>query len=119
MSLREDYSGTCTGGFHDDMGTVFQAGVDFIGTAGSPGIAYPTLSTGLNTAATQGSTEFTISVDTSFEPDNLRLDGIHQQTYFAGILQALAAEGIYSMYVTLTLNTSLTTSTGVDFKFSL
>ena len=119
MSLREDYSGTCTGGFHDDMATVFQAGVDFVGTAGSPGSAYSSLSTALSNAAATGTKIFTVTVDTSFEVNNLRLNGIHQQTYFAGIIDAMAAEGIYSMYVGLSLNTSQTTTTSVDFNFSL
>jgi len=119
MSLREDYSGVCTGGFHDDMATVFQAGVDFVGTQASPGTAYATLSTALSNAALAGTKVFTVTVETTFEPNNLRLNGIHQQTYFAGIINALAAEGIYSMYVGLSLNTSQTTATSVDFAFSL
>ena len=119
MSLREDYSGVCTGGFHDDMATVFQAGVDFVGTAGSPGVAYATLSTAIGTAAAAGTRIFTVTVDTTFEPNSLRLNGIHQQTYFAGIIDALAHEGIYEMYVGLSLNTSQTTATSVDFNFSL
>lgn len=119
MSLREDYSGVCTGGFHDDMATVFQAGVDFVGTAGSPGAAYSDLSTALQNAAAAGTKVFTVTVETSFETSNLRLNGIHQSTYFAGIIDALSHEGIYSMYVGLNLNTSLTTTTSVDFNFSL
>lgn len=119
MSLREDYSGDCTGGFHDDMATVFQAGVDFIGTEIAPGSAYSALSTGLANAAAAGTKVFTVTVETSFEVNNLRLNGVHQQSYFAGILQALAAEGIYSMYVGLSLNTSQTTTTSIDFNFSL
>jgi len=119
MSLREDYSGTCTGGFESDMAVVFQAGVDFIGTELAPGIAYPVLSTALNASATAGIKVFTSTVDVTFEPDNLKLGGIHQDTYFAGILDALAHEGIYSMYVSLVLNTSDTLTTKIDFNFSL
>lgn len=119
MSLREDYSGVCTGGFHSDMATVYQAGVDLVGTEGSPGAAYSTIAADLNASALAGVKIFTSTVDTSFEPDNLKLAGIHQQTYFAGILDALAHEGIYSMYVTLSLNTSDTLQTKVDFNFSL
>ena len=119
MSLREDYSGVCTGGFHDDMATVQQAGVDFVGTEGSPGTAYSALSAALAASATTGTRIFTVTVATAFEPDNLRLNGIHQQTYFAGIIDALAHEGVYSMYVGLSLNTSQTTTTSVDFNFSL
>jgi len=119
MSLREEYSGVCTGGFHDDMATVFQAGVDFVGTEGSPGAAYADLSTALSNAAAAGTKTFTVTVDTSFETDNLRLNGIHQQTYFAGIIDALAHEGIYSTYVSLSLNTSQQLVTSINFNFSL
>ena len=62
---------------------------------------------------------FTVTVDTTFEPDNLRLNGVHQQTYFAGIIDALSHEGIYDMYIDLVLNTTDTLTTSVDFKFSL
>lgn len=119
MSLREDYSGVCTGGFDDDMAAVFQAGIDLVGTQASPGVAYPTLSTALNTSAAAGTKIFTSTVDTAFEPDNLKLNGVHQQTYFAGILDALAHEGIYSIYVSLALNTSDTLTTKVDFNFTM
>ena len=119
MSLREDYSGVCTGGFHDDMATVFQAGIDLVGTAGSPGTGYTQLQTALNSSAAAGIKVFTVTVETAFEPTNLRLNGVHQQTYFAGILDALAHEGIYSAYITLALNTSDTQTTSVDFQFSL
>ena len=119
MSLREDYSGDCTGGFHDDMSTVFQAGADFIGTEIAPGTAYASLSTALANAAAAGTKVFSVTVETSFEVNNLRLNGVHQQSYFAGIISALAAEGIYSMYVSLSLNTTDTLTTSVDFKFSL
>lgn len=119
MSLREDYSGVCTGGFHDDMATVHQAGIDLVGTQAVPGTGYAQLQTALNNSSAAGIRVFTVTVDTVFEPDNLRLDGIHQQTYFAGIIDALAHEGIYSMYVTLALNTTDTLVTSVDFQFSL
>lgn len=119
MSLREDYSGVCTGGFHDDMAVVFQAGVDFVGTATTPGVAYPQLQTALNNSSTAGVRVFTVTIDTTFEPDNLRLNGIHQQTYFAGIIDALSHEGIYGMYVNLKLNVSDTLVTSVDFNFIL
>jgi len=119
MSLREDYSGVCTGGFHDDMATVFQAGIDFVGTSGSPGVAYAQLQTALNNSSAAGVRVFTVTIETSFETDNLRLNGVHQETYFNGIIDALSHEGIYSTYVTLALNISDTLTTSVDFKFSL
>lgn len=119
MSLREDYSGACTGGFHDDMATVFQAGADYVGTAASPGAAYAGLSNGLAEASAKGLKLFTITESVAFEPDNLKLGGVHQQTFFAGIIDALAHEGIYSQYVGLSLNTSDTLDTKIDFTFSM
>ncbi len=117
MSLKEDYSGVCTGGFDSDMATVFQAGFDYVGTQTSPGPAYTAISTALSAAAAAGTKVLTVTTDVTFEPSNLKLNGIHQQTFFAGALDALAHEGIYSMYVSLTLNTSDTAVTKIDFNF--
>lgn len=119
MSLKEDYSGVCTGGFDSDMMTVYQAGVDYVGTLALPGIAYPQLSTALMNSAGAGIKNFTASILVTFEPDNLKLGGIHQQTYFAGIIDALTHEGIYSMYVALSLNTTNTVDLKVDFNFTM
>lgn len=204
MSLKQDYSGSCTSGFDADMALVFKAGRDLvaINTAVIPAVAAgavihqndldggitpgdvvikaivagvvgnsisitgdgietvaalaaangftvesgdstqiledgdvitlsggvdeisatsvvnATLSSGLIAAAAAGNTSFTINVLTNFEPTNLRLKGVHQQTYFAGIIHELAEQGIFSMYVSLVLNTSDTASTSVDFKFN-
>ena len=119
MSLREDYSGVCTGGFHDDMAVVFQAGVDLVGTQAIPGTGYSQLQTALNNSSAAGIKVFTVTVETAFEPTNLRLNGAHQQAYFAGIINALAYEGIYSAYISLSLNISDTLTTSIDFKFNL
>jgi len=117
MSLREDYSGVCTGGFHSDMALVHQAGIDFVGTTALPGTAFSAVQTALDTAATTGTKVFTVSVDTTFETASLVLGGLHQSTYFAGIINALDAEDIYSPYVTLALTTGA--STAVTFSFSM
>lgn len=78
-----------------------------------------TLSTGLAEAASKGETDFTINVSTAFETANLRLEGIHMETYFAGIVYEMANEGIYSPYFTLKLNTSDTIDTSINFIFTL
>jgi hypothetical protein len=119
MSLKTDYSGVCTGGFDAEMLTVFEAGRDLVTTlAGGAGSANAQLSGALTAAASAGEKVFTETVLTTFEPNNLRLNGVHQQTYFAGIIHGLALEGIFSMYISLSLNTSDSSSTSVDFNFS-
>ena len=77
------------------------------------------LSAAMTSNAAAGNTVFTVSLSTSFESANLRLQGIHLDTYLAGAIQELAEQGIYSMYVSLALNTSDTSVTSIDFNFTL
>lgn len=108
-------SGDDTQILEDGDTITFSGGVDEVPASS---VVNSALSSGLIAAASAGNTTFTISVLTGFEPSNLRLKGVHMQTYFAGIIHELAEQGIFSLYVSLALNTSDTASTGVDFKFN-
>ena len=110
MSLKTDYLDGANG-FTQKMNDAFVAGQGFV-TASSA-----TLTTELQAAAAKGLEEFTVNILTTFEPANLRLNGIHQESYFAGITHQLGTEEIYDYEVTLSLNTSDTTTTSVDFNF--
>lgn len=111
MSLKTDYYDGANG-FNTKMLDVFDAGVAFV-TAQSA-----VLTAALQAAAAKGQKTFTVNILTTFEPANLRLNGIHQQTYFAGILNELGTQDIYNYEIALALNTSDATDTSVDFNFT-
>jgi hypothetical protein len=111
MTLKTDYFDG-PNGFNQKMADVFAAGQSFVTTNSA------TLTTELQSAAAKGLKTFTVTIETSFEPANLRLNGIHQQSYFAGITHQLGTEDIYDYEVSLALNTSDQTTTSVDFTFS-
>lgn len=111
MSLKTDYLDGANG-FTQKMNDAFVAGQGFVTTN------LASLTTELQAAAAKGLKTFTVTLVTTFEPANLRLNGIHQQSYFAGIMNQLGAEEIYDYEVTLALNTSDQTTTSVDLKFS-
>ena len=111
MSLKTDYySGV--NGFNQKMNDVFVAGQGFVTSNAAA------LTNDLQAAAAKGLKAFTITILTSFEPANLRLEGTHMNTYFAGILNQLGTEEIYDYEASLALNTSDQTNTSVDFNFT-
>ena len=112
MSLRTDYD------LSTALSTAYQAGVDYIGTVGSPGAAYADLSAGLSDASSKGKESFTVTVSVTHAPDTLKLQNKYWNAFQAGIISALAVEGIYSYEVSLALNTDDTNDTKVDFTFS-
>lgn len=111
MSLKTDYLDGANG-FTQKMMDVFSAGKAFVVASST------VLTNALQTAASKGQRKFTVSIETTFEPANLRLNGLHLSTYIAGIKAGLADEDIYEYEVTVVLNTSLTTTTSIDFNFS-
>lgn len=111
MSLKTDYLDG-SNGFTQQMADVFDQGKSFVAANMSA------LTSALQLAASKGQKKFVVTVETTFEPANLRLNGLHLQTYLAGIQAALADQDIYNYEVTLALNTSLTTTTSIDFNFS-
>lgn len=111
MSLKTDYLEGANG-FTQKMQDVFTAGQSFVTTN------LAALTTELQTNAAQGKKSFTVSLLTTFEPTNLRLEGTHMNTYFAGIMHQLGTEEIYDYEVALVLNTADQTDTYVDFNFT-
>ena len=82
--------------------------------------SYSQLVSEMQAAAAAGKTAFTVSIETSDNPQYLRLNGNYLKAYLAGILQALGDEGIFSTYeVTLSLDTSDSLSTKVKFSFTM
>ncbi len=111
MSLKTDYYDG-PDGFNTKMLDVFDAGVAFV-TAQTA-----VLTAALESAASKGQKTFTVNIETSFEPANLRLEGIHMNTYFAGILNEMGTQDIYNYEVALSLDSSDATTTAVDFNFT-
>ena len=111
MSLKTDYLDG-SNGFTQQMADVFLQGKAFVDTN------IGTLTSALQTAASKGQKKFVVTIETNFEPSNLRLNGLHLQTYLSGIQSALLDQDVYSYEVSLSLNTSLTNSTSIDFTFS-
>lgn len=81
--------------------------------------SYTTLKAELINAAAQGKAKFTASIETTYMPAVLRQNTLIQKAYFDGIMAAMADENLYSYEVKLTLNTSDTMVTKVDFVFTL
>lgn len=111
MSLKTDYL-EGSNGFTQKMANVFAQGELLVTSQ------VATLTTQLQSFSAQGLTKFTINLTGVFEPQNLRLKGIHMNTYFAGIRAALMAEDIYDYEVAIALNTSDTINTSVDLNFT-
>lgn len=113
MTLKTDYLDGATG-LTEKMAAVFAAGVLFVSTTNIVAIRADLLA-----AASSGKSSFTSTHPTSFETVNLRLEGTHMETYFAGILKGFADEGIYSYEVSPSLDASDTVDTFVILTFTL
>lgn len=111
MSLKTDYLDGVNG-FTQQMADVFAQGQAYVTTNLSA------LTTELQSNAAKGNKKFKVTLLSPFEPANLRLKGLHMQTYFAGIRAALMAEDIYDYEVVIELNTADTTDTKIDLTFS-
>lgn len=111
MTLKTDYFDGATG-LHQQMNDVFDSGIAFV-TAN-----LASLTTELQLAASKGLKTFTVNIITTDEPTNLRLNGLYLSTYLNGILHELANQDIYESEVSLSLNTSLTDTTSIDFNFT-
>lgn len=111
MSLKTDYLDGANG-LTEKMMEVFDAGQLFVTTNNAA------LISGLQGAAASGLSTFTITILTGFQPEFLRLEGTHMNTYFSGIRSGLLTEFIYTYEVAIALNTSDQTDTSVDLNFT-
>lgn len=95
------------------MQDVFDAGVGYVVTNNA------IISAELKDQAAKGVSDFTLTMDVSFEPENLRLKGTHMETFFDGMQQELASEQLYSYDVAMALNESDTVQLKIDLVFTL
>jgi hypothetical protein len=111
MSLKTDFLDGANG-FTQQMADVFAQGESFIATN------LATITTQLQENAAKGLKKFKVTLLSPFEPANLRLKGLHMNTYFSGIQSALLAEEIYNYEVVISLNTNDTIDTKIDLDFT-
>ena len=114
MSLKTDFFDGATG-LHSKMNAARDAGTAFVTTN------MVALSNALKTNAAQGITAFTVSLTTSDNPTYLRGnsgENFYRKSYFDGIMSGLLAQDLYTYEVTLSLNTTDTVITSVNFIFN-
>ena len=111
MSLKQDFYDGSTG-FNQWMQDIFDAGESWIINLNT------TLSADLKSEAAKGNKTFNLRYIVSFETENLRLEGTHLYTFFAGIQSALANEGIYEYECSPTLDTSDQLETYIILNFT-
>ena len=111
MSLKTDYLDGASGLTQQMIG-VFGEGQSFV-TA-----SLATLQSELLDAAGKGLTTFTVTLPVAFEPENLKLKGLHWESFKSGIIAQLAAEEIYSYEVGVALNESDQITLQIDFNFN-
>ena len=109
MSLRTDYTGT----LDIKLAAARVAGNSFVIIDNLADIT-----TQMATQADKGVKVFTLTFATTFQPDDLRLEGCLWEAYRSGILQGLSSEDVMGNEVSVTLNTSDTVSTRVNLSFS-
>ena len=112
MSFKSDYLEGVTG-LTQKMQAVFDAGDAWVVSNATA------ISTELKNQAAKGVSSFTLTLDVGFEPNNLKLKGMHMQTFFAGIQKAMADEEIYDYEVAPALNESDNTQLRIDLVFTL
>ena len=109
MSLRTDYTGT----LDTKLAAARAAGLSFIAVDNLADIT-----TQMAAQADKGVKKFTLTFATTYQPDDLRLEGCLWESYKSGISQGLSAEDIMGNEVEVELNTSDTVSTRVNLNFS-
>ncbi len=111
MSLKTDYLNGSTG-FYEQMDDVFDQGEAWVTSNASA------ISAALIANAAKGLKTFTVTLGVAFEPSNLRLLGLHWQSFQSGVVAGLAAQQVYEYECSVELNTADSLSTSIDLKFT-
>jgi hypothetical protein len=111
MSLKTDYLDGASGLTQQMIG-VFDEGKNYVTNLLS------TLQAELQSAASKGQTQFTITLGVAFEPENLKLKGRHWESFKAGVYAQLAIEEIFDYEVEVALNESDQINLQLDLKFN-
>lgn len=110
MSLKTDYTDG-PNGFNQKMADAATAGGQWV-TDNSANITAK-----LQENAAKGLKKFTITLGVTFEPNNLRLRGVHWESFRSGIIGQLISEDIYAYECTPELNTDDNVETRIDLIF--
>lgn len=110
MSLKTDYLDGANG-FNQKMKDAADAGAQWVIDNQA------TITTNLQANAAKGLKSFTITLTVTYEPNNLRLEGLHWQSFRAGVLKGLITEDIYDYECSVKLNTSDNIETKIDLVF--
>lgn len=112
MTLKTDFF-EGVNGINTKMDDVFDSGSAWVTTN------MAAISAELQANAAKGLKDFTVSIVTTFETDNLRLEnGIHSTTYLSGVTYGLSTEDIYSYECVPELETSDSSIVKVNLVFS-
>lgn len=111
MTLRTSYFDGETG-LQAKLLAAFDAGAALVTTNNTA------ITTGLQTAAAQGKTTFTVQLTTTYQPAALRLQGLLMQAFLDGVSYQLASEDIMAFECTPSLNTSDLATLKVDLLFN-
>jgi hypothetical protein len=115
MSLKTDYFDGATG-LQSKCNDAFDAGVTFVATDNLAAI-----STALINAAANGTTKFTVTLATTYNPGILRGNkgnNLILKAYLAGIQKGLADQEVYNYECTPALNVADSVDTKIDLNFN-
>ena len=110
MSLKSDFLDGSTG-LTQKLADARDAGAQYV----ADNLA--SLSTALKDNAAKGLSKFTVTLPVTFQPANLRLQGLIFKSFVAGVVQALGDEDVYDYEVEVKLNTTDQVETKLDFLF--
>jgi len=114
MSLKTDFFDGATG-LHQKEQDAFAAGITFVTVTN-----LTTISSALVSAAAAGSTKFTVTLSTTYQPAILRGNkgnNLILKSYLAGITKGLSDQSIFDFECTPTLNVADTVDTKIDLNF--
>ncbi len=115
MSLKTDFFDGATG-LHEKCNDAYTAGVSFVAVTN-----LATISAALISAAASGTTKFTTTITTSYNPSILRGNkgnNLILKAYLAGIQKGLADQQIYAYECTPALNVADSVDTKIDLNFN-
>ena len=115
MSLKTDFFDGATG-IQAKQNDAFTAGVDWVETSNLAAI-----SAALISAAAAGTTKFTVTIVSGYNPTILRGNkgnNLILKAYLAGIQQGLANQEIYNYECTPALNVSDSVENKIDLNFN-
>lgn len=126
MALKQDFFDGLTG-LHQKLNDSHDEGYKFVNgvyPGNATNVAWPnyaSISQALKDAAAAGKTKFTVSLPLTYQPAFMvgnKGDNLLVKAHFAGMIDGLAENDVYSYEVSVALNTSDTMTVKVDLNFN-